>query len=206
MKHGWSKMMFGAVVWILVSWFGILEVSAAEPVKVVWQVPGCIYPVLGWRMPVCLSDSDWRVDRAVAALAPTNYNCHFYTRLHLVERTQPSQMSRWVKQPSADVITTEFLLRAGLRKREPGESAQAGDVVVAGRSDAWGGTAYTHSAVVREVDDAGVIRSIRQKFDEARPVVDVALDEFRMLYAGMHPYRMEVWSWSLGAPHQVASR
>ncbi len=199
-------MGFGVTVWSLLALGAGAASAPCEPVKVVWQVPGCFYPVLGWRMPVRLSDSDWRVDRALSALAPDHYNCHFYTRLHLIEHTQPSQMIRWVKRPTDDAITPQCLLRAGLRKLQPGEPVQAGDVGLSGRGDGWEGTLYTHSAVVREVDGAGAIRTIRQKFDEVHPVVDVEVNEFRMLYAGMHPYHMDVWSWSLGPRHQVASR
>lgn len=199
---------FGQKVLLLIglSFMPAVGSFSGEPVKLVWNAPGCVYPVLGWRMPVQLADSDWRVDRAVAALDSSTYNCHFYTRLHLVERTQPSQMTRWANRPTDDAITPECLMRYGLRKLDPGEPVRPGDVVVAGRTDSFGSAEYTHSAVVREVDDAGAIKTIRQKFDDAHPVVDVAPEEFRMLYAGMQSYRTEVWGWSLGPRHQVATR
>lgn len=182
------------------------ETAATDAIKLVWHAPGYVYPVLGWRMPVDLPDSDWRVDRALEAVEPQRYNCHFYTRLHLVERNTPSQLLRWLKQPTCDAITPQCLRAAGLRPLEAGEPARPGDVVVAVRVDARGETVYNHSAIVREVDEAGGIVRIRQKFDDQRPVVDVALSEFRTLYAGLYPYRTEVWGWSLGPRSQVASR
>lgn len=193
------------IVWCLMAAAPVRLVQA-EPLTLVWHAPGHVYPVLGWRMPVDLTDSDWRVDRALSAVEAGRYNCHFYTRLHLVERTQPSRLLRWVKQPTLDAITPQCLRAAGLRPLAEGEAARLGDIVVAGRVDARGETSYNHSAVVREVDEAGAVVRIRQKFDDRQPIVDVAVSEFRMLYAGMHPYRMEVWGWSLGPRTQVAQR
>lgn len=184
----------------------LTRLAAAENSAVVWQAPGCTYPVLGWRLPVDLRDSDWRVDRALSQVSAEHYNCHFYTRLHLVNRNQPSRLLPWLKQPTADLLTPRCLRQAGLRKLSPGEESRPGDVVVASRVDVRGETTYLHSAVVREVDGAGHITRIRQKFDARFPVVDVDATEFRTLYAGQHPMRIEVWGWSLGPRSQVAQR
>lgn len=185
---------------------GILTATlgAAGAGEVVWENPGCTYPDLGWRKPVDLHESDWRVDRALVQVPADHYNCHFYTRLHLVQRNQPRQLLAWLKQPASDLLTPRCLYRAGLRKLGPLEMARPGDVVVASRLDVRGETTYHHSAVVRAVDADGTITSIRQKFDGRHPVVDVDVNEFRSLYAGCHPCRVEVWGWSLGPRGQVA--
>lgn len=182
-----------------------LRVSA-DDLLVKWQVPGCHYPVLGWRMPVALADSDWRVDRAVTGLPAGAYNCHFYTRLYLVAQTQPASLPSWLNLVRHDGVDRAILRNAGLRPRADGEPVLAGDVVLAGRPDEGSNLVVTHSAVVRAVDDQGRIRTIRQKFDGVHPVVDVDWTEFRMLYAGMYPYRTEVWTWSDHAWPQVVSR
>ena len=99
-----------------------------------------------------------------------------------------------------------ILRQAGLRPRAAGERAGVGDIVLAGRPQGASAMVYTHSAIVRSVDEAGRICAVRQKFDDRYPVVDVDWAEFRMLYAGMHPYRTEVWTWSECESPQVVSR
>ncbi len=184
----------------------VTTTALAGDAMVVWRVPGCFYPVLGWRMPVALESSDWRVDRAVTGLASEAYNCHFYTRLHLIEHSHPTQLSQWLAIPRQDGVNVGILRQAGLRRRAAGESADVGDIVLAGRPQGACDMVYTHSAIVRAVDDAGKIRAVRQKFDDRHPVVDVDWSEFRMLYAGMHPFRTEVWTWSESGSPQVVSR
>lgn len=180
--------------------------AMAEEARIVWRAPGCHYPVLGWRMPVALAQSDWVVDRAVTGLADAAYNCHFYTRLHLVAQAQPGQLSRWLAAARHDGVDRSILRQAGLRPRAEGEPALVGDIVVAGRPDERAGMVFTHSAVVRAVDGQGRIRTLRQKFDAAHPVVDVDWTEFRMLYAGMVPYRTEIWTRSDSPQPQMVSR
>jgi hypothetical protein len=192
----WAAMMIALVT----------TTALAGDAVVVWRAPGCFYPVLGWRMPVALESSDWRVDRAVTGLAADAYNCHFYTRLYLIENTQPSNESRWLAMARHDGVDAGILREAGLRPRAAGEPAGAGDIVLAGRPLGAADMVYTHSAIIRAVDEAGKIRTVRQKFDDRYPVVDVDWTEFRMLYAGMHPYRTEVWTWSESAYPQVVSR
>ena len=157
-------------------------------------------------MPVDLSDSDWRVDRAVKELGDSHYNCHYYTRLHLVAHVRPEHMNRWLSVPRHDAITPACLRAAGLRPLEEGEPVQPGDIIVTGHPADHGEIRFNHSAVVREVSEDGLVVRIRQKFDGRNPVVDVALDEFRMLYAGMHPYRIEIWGWPSAGRAQVARR
>ena len=190
----------GILVW-LAAWM-----VSADEVKLVWHVPGCHYPVLGWRMTVDLHASDWPVDQEVAGFDSRRYNCHYYTRLYVLQTTHPAGVRTWIRHPRHDGLNAALLRGAGLRMLEPGEAARPGDVVVAGRMAPRGEMTYTHSAIVREVDEAGGIRRIRQKFDGSHPVVDVDDVEFRMLYAGMHPYRTEVWTWSGESSLRVASR
>lgn len=197
MKHWFS---------IIVSLVFIAGSARAEDVRIVWSAPGCHFPVLGWRMPVRLDDSDWRVDRAITGLAAATYNCHYYTRLHLADHTAPEQVGRWLSRPRFDGINAQILREAGMRPRAEGEPAGPGDILVAGCPLGPFEMVYTHSAIVRSVDDRGRVHTIRQKFDDEHPVVDVDWSEFRTLYAGRHPYRTEVWTWSESSLPQVVCR
>jgi len=115
-------------------------------------------------------------------------------------------LSRWLAVARHDGVDQRILQQAGLRKRADDEPALVGDIVVAGRPDDRTGMVFTHSAVVRAVDGQGRIRTLRQKFDASHPVVDVDWIEFRMLYAGMYPYRTEIWTRAERPQPQVVSR
>lgn len=172
-----------------------------------WQRPGHFFPVLGWREPVGASAA-WELDRYLAAIPADRYNCHFYTKAYIEWRADADAFWDYLGHARDDLLTEEFLAAWGYeRVAQPG--AMAGDVIVSGRRDARGRCSFTHSAIVADVDAAGAIRRIRQKFDPTQPIVDVTLDEFVMLYAGLHPWETQVWrkapvSWD-AAGHALAS-
>ena len=162
-------------------------VFAATGVALRWDRPGAFFPVLGWREPVALESSAVPADRQLAHLAPEAFNCHFYTRFHL----RRARGEAVLPIPRQDLLTERCLRTYGYT-RVAGPAAP-GDVWVAVRPDGAGGRAITHSAVVVEVGPDGQPLRIRQKFDARHPVVDVTPVEFRTLYAGRHPWRIETW-------------
>ncbi|HMP77574.1 MAG TPA: hypothetical protein PKE12_14865 [Kiritimatiellia bacterium] len=155
--------------------------------RVRWQRPGEFFPVLGWRESVTLEASTVQADRQLAHLAPESYNCHFYTRFHL----RRARGEAVLPIPRQDLLTVRCLRTYGYA-RIAGPSAP-GDVWVAARPDETGGWIITHSAIVLETGPDGEPTRIRQKFDPRYPVVDVTPSEFRTLYAGCHPWRVEAW-------------
>lgn len=161
-------------------------------VRIRWQRPGLFFPILGWRRPVDLAVSDLPVDHLMADLPPDSYNCHFYTKAYVEWRAGAPNLSRRLAAPRDDLVTEEYLLARGYRRVES-SSARQGDLLLAVRAGDPSRRAVTHSAVVVEVDAGGAPRRIRQKFNPDCPVVDVDADEFRMLYAGQYPWRVETW-------------
>ncbi len=161
------------------------EEPAGFPVH--WSRPGAFFPVLGWRDPVALSASELMADRQLANLDPTAFNCHFYTRFHIRRQRGESVMPR----PRQEHLSARCLALYGYHP-VTGPMA-AGDILTAIRADDAGQERITHSALVLAVDARGQPSRIRQKFDDEHPVVDVTMDEFRTLYAGLHPWRITAW-------------
>ena len=156
-------------------------------VRLVWQRPGEFFPVLGWREPVNLSASGFGFDAELASIPPDRFNCHFYTR-YFLRRAQGESIH---PTPRHDLVTESCLRSYGLAPARG--SICAGDILVAGQPEASGHLRITHSAIVLGVDAHGVPTRIRQKFDGKHPVVDVNYEEFRTLYAGLHPWQIQVW-------------
>jgi hypothetical protein len=171
------------------AWQPAARPDDAAAVRVQWNRPGYFFPVLGWREPVVLAASAFPPDALVAPLEASRYNCHFYTKAYLRWRGGERDGAWIVRHPHNDQLTEEFLVARGYRKVS--DRPRTGDVALALRRD-FGRHAITHSAIVlRGGGDAELV--IRQKFNPTCPVVDLSLEEFRMLYAGMHPWRVEFW-------------
>lgn len=123
----------------------------------------------------------------MANLDPRSFNCHFYTRFYIRRARADSVLPI----PRQDLLTTQSL--SEYRYRVVNGAMKPGDVLVAERPDSAGGWIFTHSALVLAVDEDGHPTRIRQKFDDRHPVVDVSGEEFRMLYAGRYPWRVQAW-------------
>lgn len=160
---------------------------SASGVTMRWTRPGEFFPLLGWREPVSLRDSDLLPDRQLAELDPTKYNCHYYIRF-LLRRMRGEPV---LPIPRQDQLT-ESCLRALQLSPVQGPLAP-GDILLAARPDGASGWRFTHSALVLAVDAAGVPTRIRQKFNDQYPVVDVTGEEFRMLYASRYPWHVQAW-------------
>ena len=174
--------------------FALLAESSlvwADETTIQWVRPGVFFPVLGWREPVSLENSDG-ADRLLAGLPPRRYNCHFYVKTHIECRGGTVLPHFLLRRPRIDQLTESYLEARGYRRAGDGQ-AQAGDVLVAGRPDGRGGFHLTHSAVVVKTDADGRMVAIRQKFNDRLPVVDVSPEEFTMLYAGLHPWETHLW-------------
>lgn len=163
---------------------------AGDP-TVQWVRPGVFFPVLGWREPVSLEASSGP-DRLLAGLPTRRYNCHYYVKTHIECRGGTVLPRFLLGRPRVDQLTEGYLTARGYRRTDNAH-ATVGDVLVAGRPDGQGGFTMTHSAVVLEVDSAGRIQKIRQKFNDRLPVVDVTSEEFTMLYAGLYPWETRLW-------------
>lgn len=163
----------------------------ADGTVIQWVRPGVFFPVLGWREPVSLEGSEG-ADRLLAGLPPRRYNCHFYVKTHIECRGGTVLPHFLLRRPRIDQLTEGYLEARGYRRAGDGR-AQAGDVLVAGRPDGRGGFHLTHSAVVVKTDAEGRMVTIRQKFNDRLPVVDVSPEEFTMLYAGLHPWETRLW-------------
>ena len=186
---GWqvSALLLLGVPLIAASAESVLPVASIH-----WQPQSHEFPTLGHRVPVDLSSSSQAVDRIVRDKPVATFNCHYYTKT-FVEGREPE--FRQCSPAGHETMTDLYLLQHGYRRTD-GHEARPGDLVTAQKQpeSLSESTVITHSGVVLETDENGVIRTIRQKFSPTEPVVDVTLEEFISVYAGKHPWQCVVWS------------